>query len=439
MGMFDNQGTFPVTLLFWNVNETHAHEMLKLYEAVSNSPRTRPDLFPVDLKNLIWSPPYSSQDWGNFVAQYPFDRENDHVRNFVIARDMITTLGVPGICSGDGDPAVGFEYFNRWPALFRQPYIDAMAVAPFEGRFSHLYNESLGDVREGKIWRKLSDLPLLFSERVPMDQSLYYLKFYITDASEDEDITRAIRAVSSILRASRFNDGSLRHWQLREREEEVIGDVAACGPTYTQYKGLEDMEHVAMAAFQVVVVVGFIFSWMLLGFRLATAHMLSSLMLWMEIWGIVMSFVKLNVFSLVAIAFTTSLAPVFSSDLATAMKQNPELAPEQRLGSALRVALPAMCQGSLCMLGALLPLLASPFPLIVENFAVPSIITVLLGVLHGSIISPAFLALLAQNEIVPTKSFEDAECVGVAVEVPALQGGPNLLLSAASGQLDKSK
>jgi hypothetical protein len=444
LGMFERQGTFPVTLMFTTYEGTVPADdvvpyILELFDDISHTPRTRPDFFPAELKNLTWMPPYSSQDWGSFVAQYPFDRENDHVRNAVIASDMIKTLGIPGICSGDGDPAVTYEYFNRWPALFRKPYLDSRCVAPFEGRFSHLYNESLGQRFPGKIWRDMADLPLLYSQRVPMYQSLYYMKFYITGVTDDEDIMHAVRTVSAVLRASKFDDGSLRHWQIREREDEPKADVAVCGPTYTQYKGLEGMEDQLMFAFHFVFIVQFIFCWIFLGFRLAAAHMFSLIMLTLEIWGVSMFFVKLNVFSLAGMAMTMNLAPIFSSDLTVAVKENPELPPDERIKMAMRAALPPMWQGALCTLGTLLPLFGSPFPLIRQSFAVPALITVLLGTLHGSIISPAFLALLAQNELTPMKALEDSECVGVAVEVPALHGGPNLLQSAATDQLDKSK
>lgn len=273
-----------------------------------------------------------------------------------------------------------------------------------------------------------------------MDQSLHFYKFYITDAPEDEDIMRAVRAITSLLKLSRFDDGSGKFSKEHQKQGyRDVAEVTACGPTFTQYYGLVDMEDQAMAAFHMLVVAQFLSSCFVLGFRLAAAYMLSNIMLYMEIWGIVMSLVKLNVFSLIAIAMVTSLSPLFSSDLVVAFKENPDLPPEQRLGKALRGALPAMYRGSLCMLGALLPLLASPFPLIVQYFALPSIIAVLLGVLHGSVTSPALLALVAQNEVMPMRSLEDSECVGVAVEVPALQVGPNLLQSAAPGQFDKSK
>jgi len=437
MGMFENQGTFPVSLLFVNVSvETDSQDMLELYREVTDTSRTCPDYLPLDIKNLTWKPPYTSQTHNSIFWQHPeWDREDHFLNNIMTGADLLPTLGVPGICSAEGDPSSSFEYHNRWPALFRAHVYDAVSMPSSDSRASHLYNESLGvdfyrteaseEYREpGR--RSTSDEPHYYDHRAPMDQLVYFYRFYIRDVSEDADIIRAVQRVSAVLNASKIAEGN------------TFGRVYACGPTFTQYQGLVDMESHMMYAGRIVVVTQFFLSWSFLGARLATVHILSSAMMLMELWGIMMFGVKLNVFSVVGFAFASTLALVFNSNLVVAFKEHPELTPEKRLAVALRVTLPAMLKGSLCLLGAILPLLLSPFPLLVETFAMPSIISVLLGVFHEIIVSPTLLAVVAQNEVTPIKSSDDSDCVGVAVSVPALQGGPNLLESFASGKLDKS-
>jgi len=413
MEMFDNQGTFPVTLLFFNVNaESDGADMLKLYDEVAHTPRTRPDLSPPTLKNLTWTPPWSSTTEGFYFPV--LDNQS------VMIRDMLgnhPTAGLPGRCSGDGDPATSFENYNRWPALLRTP-TNKLRQESLPNRKSGIWNE-FG--HRTHLWnRSESEFhPLRYDDQFPADQLVYFYRFYITDVSEDEDIIRAVQSVSDALSASRFED------------------VHACGPTFTQYQGLIGMERKVMFAARAGIIAQFIVSWMLLGFRLTAAHMLSSTMMLMELWGLMMYCEKFNVFSVLALVLVVSFTPVFNTNIAVAFKGNAEMAPAQRLGVAMRVALPATLQGSLCTLGAILPLLCSHTPLIVQYFALPSIVTVLLGLLHGCIISPAFLACVAKNEVQPVAPLEDSECVGVAIEVPTFQGGPNLLQSSANGQLDK--
>lgn len=349
-----------------------------------------------------------------------------------------SSYGIPGICSGDGDPAASFEYYNRWPALLQLGYSPATSTGPvFEGgvrlmdhdsengRRSHLWNKT-GHNNDGEIDTGASIVPVFKDELLPKDQHVFYHRFYMAEATEDKEIMRAVQGVQDVLKNSNLNfDG--------------MSKVYACGPTYTQYEGLQEVEWSMIQSGKWFVAFTFMVSWILLGFRLAIAHTLSSTMMLMEFWGIVLYSLKLNVFSVAAMLMAGSLAPVFTATIAVAFKGNPEIPPGQRLALAMGVALPATLKGSLGMLVILLPLLWSPSPLIVQYFAVPSITIVLLGVLHGCVISPALLALVAQNEVRSVEAFEESECVGVAVEVSALQGRPNLLESAAVGQLEKSK
>jgi len=416
MKMFDNQGTFPVTLLFFNVNaETDGPDMLKLYDEVAHTPRTRPDLFPPTLNNLTWAPP-----WSSFTTGFYFSTLNDQTDQMRRSFGPRSTVGVPGICSSDGDPAASFENYNRWPALLRR---DTHTIRRW----------SFGPEKQGAIWNEFGDRShlwntsqsdmhsVVYEKQFPTNQLVYFYRFYITDVLEDEDIIRAVQSVSDALSASRFDD------------------VHACGPTFTQYQGLIGMERRVMMAAQATLVVQFILSWMLLGFRLTTAHMISSAMMLMELWGLMTYGRKINVFSVIAVVLVVNFTPVFNSNMAVAFKGNAEMEPAQRMGVAMRVALPATLQGSLCILGAILPLFWSRTPLIVQYFALPSVMAVLLGLLHGCIISPAFLACVAQNEVQPAVSLEVSECVGVAIEVPTLRAGPNLLQSAPHGKSDKSK
>jgi len=432
LGMFDNQGTFPVTLVFFNMSaETDGQTMLNVYNDVTNTPRTRPDIFPTNFKNRTWSPPWSSMT--RTVYHDPFLVAGAPWELFAHS-----SYGIPGICSGDGDPAASFEYYNRWPALLRQGYAQATATGLISeggvieidhisenGRTSHVWNKT-GHTSDESIETGASIVPVFKDEVFPKDQHVFYQRFYMAEAAEDKEIMRAVRGVQEVLKNSNLNfDG--------------MSKVYACGPTYTQYEGLQQVEWSMIQSGKFFVAFTFIVSWILLGFRLAAAHTLSSTMMLMEFWGIVLYNVKLNVFSVAAMLMAGSLAPVFTANIAVAFKGNPEIPPGQRLALAMGVALPVTLKGSLAMLVILLPLLWSPSPLIVQYFAVPSITIVLLGVLHGCVISPAFLALVAQNEVTSVEAFEESECVGVAIEVSALQGRPNLLESAAVGQLEKSK
>lgn len=423
MGMLDNQGTFPVSLLFFNVSvDDDAEDMLSLYHDVTDTPRTRPDVFPPDLKNLTWSPP-----WSSLSRQSMFSNTGGFYSFFLLpfGEDFFPfgDWGVAGLCSSQEDPASSFEYYNKWPALLSKGYqlaltgdvvegaVDRMEVGTDVGQRSHLWWNGTGEPRlqNSKI------------AQMPQDQQVFHYRFYIAEAVEDVDIMRAVQGVTDVLEASRFDN------------------VFACGPTFTQYEGLKDLKSNLIFSAKWIVVFQFLVNWMLLGFRLAVPHTLSSTMMLMELWGLVMHFVKLNTFSAIVILMVGTVAPVFHCNLVVAFKGNAEMAQAQRLGAAMSVAVPATLQGSRCMMCLILPLLFSPSPLMVQYFAVPSIIVVCLGVIHGCIVAPAFLALVAQDKVTPLKALEDTECVGAAVEIAALHNRPNTLLESAQDNLNKSK
>jgi hypothetical protein len=414
MKMFDNQGAFPVSMLFFNVDVVaDGSDMLALYDEVAYTPRTRPDLSPPTLTNLTWAPP-----WSSFTEGFYFQLTKNETKSF---RDLLgrhPIAGVPGICSGDGDPSVTFENYNRWPALLR---LNSRRVRNTEEDASASTWNEFGD--RTHLWNKTKHTyhPFEYADQFPIDQHVYIYKFYITEVSEDKNILRAVQSVSDALSASRFEN------------------VQACGPTFTQYEGLIGLEDIVMRAARVILIAQFVFSWVLLGFRLATAHLLSSAMILMEFWGLMTHFAKLNVFSVLAAVLVANLIPTFTSNTVVAFKGNLEMAPAQRLSVAMRVALPATFQGSLCILGAILPLTCSHTPLIVQYFAWPAVATIFLGLLHGSIFAPAILACVAQDEVQPVTSLEDFECLGLAIEVPKLQAGPNLLESAVNSGADKLK
>jgi len=420
MEMFDNQGAFPVSLLFFNASlESDGQAMQTLYEDVSSTVRTRPSPFGLNLKNLTWSPPFSDVDLQTYT-----DVTQSYSMQFV----NMTTMGVPGVCGGHGDPAVSFEYYNRWPALLRKGYHEA-SYTECEGEQCKRYHLRNFDDRKSHLWNRTFEEPYIvehvrpvrMDDRKPMDQDVLYYQFYMTGAVEDENIMRAVESVLDVLDVS------------------SLKDVYACGPTFTQYAGLRDLRFKLITSGKAIVGFQFLLGWMLLGFRLATASVCSSTMMLMQIWGLVMSQVKLNVFSAVSMMMVGSLVPLFITNLSVCSRGNAELPPAQRLGVAMADSLPGTVQGSLCILCAFSALLLSPSPLMVQYFAVPSIITVLLGLVHGCIFAPALLALVAQNEAVPVKSMEDSGFVGNAVEVGALQRGPNLLESSVHVELDKSK
>lgn len=429
MGMLDNQGTFPVSLLFFNVSvDNDAEDMLRLYHDVTDTPRTRPDVFPPDLKNLTWSPP-----WSSLSKQSMFSSTGAFYTTFILpfGEDFFPfgDWGVAGLCSSEEDPASSFEYYNKWPALLSKSYQDALVGGGNDaggldqvsddrmekgsevGRRSHLWWNGTGATR----------LPISKIAQRPHDQQVFHYRFYIAEAVEDVDIMRAVQGVTDVLEASRFDN------------------VFACGPTFTQYEGIKDLKLNLITSAKWIVVFQFLVSYLLLGFRLAVAHTLSSTMMLMELWGLVMHLVKLNTFSAIVILMVGTVAPVFHCNLVVAFKGNAEIAQAQRLGAAMSVAVPATLQGSCCMMCLILPLLLSPSPLMVQYFAVPSIIVVCLGVIHGCIVAPAFLALVAQDKVTPLKALEDTECVGAAVEIAALHNRPNTLLESAQDNLNKSK
>merc|ERR1712166_1003032 len=128
-------------------------------------------------------------------------------------------------------------------------------------------------------------------------------------------------------------------------------------------------------------------------------------MMVMEMWGIMLFCMKLNVFSAAAIIMTTTLSPVFTVYMAVEFRINQHLPPKERLSAAMGVVFPTILQGSL-------------------------------GIFHGFVVSPVLLALVSQNETVPCE-VKESECVGSAIEIAILQGGPNLLELSPPDKLAK--
>merc|ERR1712166_70753 len=158
-------------------------------------------------------------------------------------------------------------------------------------------------------------------------------------------------------------------------------------------------------------------------------------MMVMEMWGIMLFCMKLNVFSAAAIIMTTTLSPVFTVYMAVEFRINQHLPPKERLSAAMGVVFPTILQGSLCILFASLPLLMSQGAML-QSFGLQLVVMVLLGIFHGFVVSPVLLALVSQNETVPCE-VKESECVGSAIEIAILQGGPNLLELSPPDKLAK--
>jgi len=261
----------------------------------------------------------------------------------------------------------------------------------------------------------------LRKHHISMDDELTILssKFFLSNVADDNKVMLAVNKVKDII-----------------RDSNLAGKAFACGPTFVQYEGLMDMENNLVSSATVFFVVNWIMSWGGLGFRLGSAFHLSWVMMVVEMWGIMLFSVKLNVFSALAIMMTTILSPVFTIYLVVAFKANPHLPPDERLSAAMQVSSPAILQGSLGILCASLPLFMSQAAVLAQCFGLQIVILVLLGIFHGLVVSPVLLAVISQNETVLSE-VEKSECVGPAVEVAVLQGGPNLLESSPPDKVSK--
>lgn len=246
-------------------------------------------------------------------------------------------------------------------------------------------------------------------------------KFYMSNVVDDENVLHAVEKVRDSIRDSKF-----------------AGRAFACGPTFTQYEALLDLEAEVFSCLELYFWCSWVFAWIGMGFRIGSVQHLSTALMIMEVWGIMMYTVKLNVFSVCAFLLTSSLAPVFTTHVAVAFKANTHLPPAERLSVAMSVALPANLQGALCILCASLMIVMSQSHMLVQSFGETLVLVVLFGIYHGCFVTPLFLAVIAQNETVPCEA-KQSECVGPAVERPVLQGGPNLLESSSPDKVGLSK
>lgn len=355
--LFERFTQFPSKLCFVDVDvPTNQLQMLELYDEVTKHKNTAP----------FELPPYLSlfHNYIGTVSSFPVPGlANTTMADLGWRLDSTMNhplLAPAGIASQD--PKTFYSQLYAWAAV------------PLNDPSSALLPENQGYVAPDLSG--FNEFSRIEGAGPTAPLKLSFFNFYLTDLNNDEEYLSAIKAIRGIVEKS-----SLK------------GNVFPYGRIFTYWSIFEELDDQLRTLLLICLgVIGVLTGLVLRSILAGCLSTLACAMIVLEIWGIALFYLRSNIFVASAIMAAAGMSVEFTAHLVAAFYlEEVEVSRRQRLGNALAQVGPAVIQGSMSTLCAVVPMSFTPIPFVWKYLLSPFALTVALGMLNGLVILPVLL------------------------------------------------